>query len=203
MKKILMLAISLFGLPLAHAEILNNAPAIGNFVSGSAGSETVIPFWTETTGTTGIVNAGTVRFNVFTYNTNTKLFSTPVKAFSDPREACSSNFSGTENKFVKTTRAVAIGQTMNCKVLSGGIPTGAELNYSFVYLSDIATNKAWIFTTKTESLVGLDVIPDQNGNGAEEIAISLYSTSLRVMVVDSITGGIISNKAYSMGTPPQ
>jgi hypothetical protein len=195
----------------------------------------------NSSSTVNLANGGTIQFNVFTYNTTTpKLFSTPVRTFSIPEAACGlsqfnqGNQGGNNDspKFVKTSGNIfTVGRNMNCQVFDTSgfpvptnpncVPTNGncqqkELRYSYVYMADVASKTSWIVTSTTEELVGIDVIPDQNGNGSEELALSFHSDLVRVMVIDPLlplpTGKLnnntnlvaaktISNKSYSIGNP--
>lgn len=196
---------------IARADITmyDNVTMTGNFSLINLGSETVVPYWTKTKGASGYMESGSFRFDIYGTGTNTKLFSTQTKIFTAPFNACGKDNQGNNNtdedamEIEKSNgTSVAYARRMLCHVYdNNGNDTGNELDYSHVYLTDLNTRKVWWFQSKSEKVINIEFIPDQNNNGSEELSISLDSDSAKVVIVDPTLGSVLSSNKYNIGNP--
>ncbi len=175
---------------------------IANYVSTSAGLESVVPIWKRVDHDgNGFLDGWNFHFDVYKYGTATKLFSTPTVYYAAP--ACSIS---PINLFDQLDHQPAFRRIGGNVILSENVKLNGDCSNSHIYGVDIsAAGKAAWSKPLSGIIAGTQIIPDLNANGVSEISATITTdavptgTNATYYVLDGKTGAVLPTaKTYAV-----
>ncbi len=172
----------------------DTAALVADYVSASAGLESVVPVFKQVDhNADGKLDGWNFHFEIYKFGTLTKLFSTPNVYFGAP--ACSMN---PVYLFSEVSQQPVFRKIGSRVILSNNIHLNGDCFNSYLYGVDIsAAGKTPWSKAFAGGIYGTAILADLNANGISELSVTVLkdaatSTDATYYVYDGSTGAIIS-----------